>query len=161
VVLQKRDVAWLYYPQYRKLGARHLPQPGEITIRDCVFDQVEQLFNMHFNHYRWCSHRPLASITFENCRLTGAKEPIFLHGDPALPTVFTLKNVLISPSEQGERSCFLDAEHFAKLRLENVTLPGYIDPVLITRSEGMVRAVGDDDFREEQGAPGQSGLVNH
>ncbi len=152
--------AFLYYCD-RRFGDLDFPQPGNIVIRDCSFDQVDQLFNMAFGKHKWCYHRPLASITFENCTLTGAVLPINLCGDAHMPTAFTLKRVTVSPNSDHKDDPFMDAEFFTCLTLQDVTIPGYTDPRIIVRSDGTIESERTDSFTIQKGTPGGSALEGH
>lgn len=151
--------AFLYYCDGR-FGA--LPyEPGNIVVRDCTFDNVRMLFNMDFGRHQWCCNAPLRSITFENCRLTGAVLPIYIHGDAEKPIDFTLKNVQLSPDENGEKHCFLDAENCGRILLENVKLDGYDAPSAILRSEMEVQSISSTAFATVHGEAGKSEVHGH
>ena len=151
--------AFLYYCDNR-FGT--LPYaPGRILVRDCTFDNVRTLFNMDFGRHKWCCNAPLRSITFENCRLTGATQPIYIHGDAENPIDFMLKNVQLSPDESAKDDCFLDAENCSRLTLENVTLDGYKHPSAILRSEIKVQTADSTAFEVVRGEAGKSEIHGH
>ncbi len=152
--------AFLYYCDGR-FGDLSFPQPGNIVIRDCVFGECEELFNMDFGRHQWCCHRPLESIIFENCTLTGAVLPIYIHGGEEIPVTFTMKNVEISPAAGHETDCVMDAENFMALNFENVHLKGYCHPRIIIRSEGTVKSRTTTPFAIEKGEPGMSEVHGH
>lgn len=133
--------AFLYYCDGR-FGDIQIPRMGDIQIRDCVFENVYQLFNMDFGNHVWCCHKALTSITFENCKATGLAQPIYIHGDPEDPIVFRLKNVELSAADQPETQDILDAEFFDGLYLDRVRTAGYVNPVIRLRSEGTLEQSG-------------------
>lgn len=148
--------AFLYYCDGR-FGNTPIPRMGNILIRDCRFEGVDQLFNMDFGKHIWCCHRPLTSITFENCTLTGAALPIYIYGDPNDPIDFGLKNAKVSPAAGKEELPVLDGEHFASIHFENVSWDGYYAPELVVRSEGKVEVEAVKILRGESGKAGYSG----
>ena len=148
--------AFLYYCDNR-FGK--LPyEPGRITIRNCDFDGVYDLFKMTFGEHIWCCGEPLRSITFENCRLKNLKLPSCIHGDSERPIELRLKNVELSACEGIESQVFIDAEYYSLIELSDVKLKGYTSPKLVLRSKGEVRVENCDEFETIYAAPGESGI---
>lgn len=152
--------AFLYYCDDR-FADEPIPRMGNILIRDCEFSGVDQLFNMDFGRHRWCCHRPLTSITFENCCLTGAISPIYIHGDPEDPITFTLKNMTISPAPGHEKDDFMDAENYRMIRLDGVDASGYEKARIMVRSRGDLEITRCLETEVTEGESGKSGYSGH
>lgn len=152
--------AFLYYCDAR-FGA--LPyEPGSITVRDCVFESVDQLFNMDFGRHKWCCNAPLRSITFERCRLTGAMQPVYIHGDAEKQIRFTMKDVTVARAGNAYLGdVFLDAENASELTLENVRLEGFAEAELILRSETALERRGGSDLTVKFGEAGAAEFSGH
>ena len=135
---------FLYYCDFR---ANIRKTPGDIIIRNCVFENPDSLFMLQFDgEHKWCCNRSLASITYENCRITGVCEPALIHGDANEPLSFNLKNVTIGIREGFEKEAVIDATNFKKIKLENVNLEGYEVPTIICRTNGDIEAVNSTEF---------------
>lgn len=129
---------FLYYCDFRAEIRR---TPGDILIRDCVFENPDKLFSLEFDgNHVWCCNRSLSSITFENCRVSGMKEPIYIHGDENEPLSFKLRNVTISAGEGLEDMDVIEAFNFEKIELENVKFEGFSEPKIYAKSEGKIIA---------------------
>ena len=150
-------IAFLYYCDDR-FGELPLPRMGNILIKDCVFENIMQLFNMDFGNHIWCCNKALTSITFDNCKATGLKQPIYIHGDREDPIVFNIKNSELSASPEYNSEVFMDAEFFDTVNLENVKAEGYVKPEIIIRSEGKVKTSDSGTFNIIKGESGKSGL---
>lgn len=150
--------AFLYYCD-KRFGELPLPRMGNILIRDCVFENVMQLFNMDFGNHIWCCGKALTSITFENCRATGLMQPIYIHGDPEDPIVFNIINTKLSASAETDSEIFMDAEFFDTIHLENVKPDGYADLEIILRSDGKLETPGSAKFKVKKGEGGKSAFA--
>lgn len=130
---------FLYYCDFR---AKIRRTPGDILIRDCIFENPDTLFALHFDgNHIWCCNRSLSSITFERCTVTGAGLPMQVYGDAAEPLTLTIKDSTISAREGDEKEAFIDATNFERIHLENVSIEGYEKPTVICRSQGEVQNV--------------------
>lgn len=125
-----------YYCDFR---AQIRKTPGDILIRNCTFEGPDSAFLLEFDGaHKWCCNRSLASVTFENCVITGVSKPLKLHGDAAEPIDFRLKNVRITAREGFEDVAFMEAANFSRIVLENVQIEGYRTPTIHAHTEGMV-----------------------
>lgn len=130
---------FLYYCDFR---AKIRKTPGDILIRNCVFENPDSMFMLQFDgEHKWCCNRSLSSITFENCTITGVREPAWICGDVNEPLDMVLKNVVISPAEGMEAMPVMDVKNFKRIRMENVTLERYRDPHILCRSSGSIEQV--------------------
>ncbi|MBR6791174.1 MAG: right-handed parallel beta-helix repeat-containing protein [Oscillospiraceae bacterium] len=128
---------FMYYCDFRAVIRK---TPGDILIRRCTFDGPDRLFTLDFDgEHVWCCNRSLSSITFEDCTVTGVKEPIHIHGDENEPLTMTLKNMTVSAKANCGGKPFIDAFNFAAVELENVVIEGYNDPTILVRSQGIVK----------------------
>lgn len=135
---------FLYYCDFR---AEIRKTPGDIIVRDCVFERPDSLFKLEFDgNHIWCCNRSLSSITFENCKVTDVCEPILLHGDEKEPISFKLKNVEITVRDGFENIPFATAINYEKIELENVKTEGYDKLVIETRSEGKTEFTNSGEF---------------
>ena len=150
--------AFLYYCDGR-FGELPLPRMGNILIKDCVFENVMQLFNMDFGNHIWCCNKALTSITFENCRVTGLMQPIYIHGDREDPIVFNIKNTELSAAAEKDSEMFMDAEFFDTIHLENVKTEGYASPEIILRSDGKLETPGSAAFNVKKGESGKAAFA--
>jgi len=132
--------AFMYYCDFRAEIRR---APGDILIRNCVFENPDSPFLLEFDgKHVWCCNRSLSSITFENCRFTGVARPMLIHGDEKEPLELILKNVSISARENCGDQPVIDAFNYRKIAMDEVTFDGYDDPVLLVRSAGEVETAG-------------------
>ena len=127
-----------YYCDFR---AEIRKAPGDILIRNCVFENPDTLFELNFGRHKWCSNRSLSSITYENCRFTGVALPIQIHGDEKEPLTMNIKNSIIRVREGYEKTVVIDATNFERICLENVILEGYEEPTVVCRSKGVIENV--------------------
>lgn len=131
--------SFLYYCDFR---AEIRKTPGDILIRNCIFENPDSLFKLEFDgEHVWCCNRSLSSITFENCRVTGVREPIHIHGDENEPLNIKLKEVSITTNEEFSDLPVIDAVNFERIDLEDVTFEGYKKPTIIAKSKGEI--IGD------------------
>ena len=130
--------AFLYYCDFR---AKIRRAPGDILIRNCTFENPDTLFQLNFGNYIWCCNRSLSSITYENCQISGVCLPIQICGDPKEPLTFAIKNSTISVRKGYEKEFVIDASHFERITLDNVTLEGYEEPTAVCRTEGTIEVV--------------------
>lgn len=128
---------FLYYCDFR---AAIRKTPGNILIRNCVFEQIDELFHMNFNRERWCENRPLTSIKFENCTITGVCSPSLIVGGEDEPITFELENMRIQAKPGHEDIPLLKAEHYKKISLKNVALENFAHPTILAKKEGEICA---------------------
>lgn len=127
---------FLYYCDERAVIRK---TPGDILIRHCMFENPDSLFSLPWGHI-WCCNRSLASIRFEDCRVSGVCGPIKLEGCAEEPTAITLSDLSISPRPGFEDAAVIDAAHYQTLSLHNLDLGGYASPTVL------VRTMGETDF---------------
>ncbi len=127
--------------------------PGHIVLRDCDFVNVDSLFHMSFGEHVWCKGHALASIRFEDCRVTGIKKPIYIWGDPAEPIEFSLDNVTLSVAPGYEGTAVVEANHYSCISLKDVEMTGYADPQMITYSDAPICGEGGTVYRIERKEP--------
>ncbi|MBR4444207.1 MAG: hypothetical protein IKS52_13170, partial [Clostridia bacterium] len=138
----RHTMGWgfMYYCDFREEIRR---DPGDITIRNCVFENLLGLFALAFDiEQRWAINRSLGSIRFENCRAAGVRKPIFICGDQYEPLTFEMENVYISPAEGAEAMPVLLAENYDRISFRNVVCEGYTNPKIFTRTPGEVSIEG-------------------
>lgn len=127
---------FLYYCDYR---AKIRKTPGDILIRNCEIENPDGLFELSFDgKHRWCTNRSLSSIRFENCRVTGVKKPIHIHGDADEPLNFELNNVQISARKGFNDKPVINAVNYSQITLNNVTLSSYEAPAIHTKTDGPI-----------------------
>lgn len=129
---------FLYYCDFR---AEIRKAPGDILIRNCTFENPDTMFSLNFGNHIWCCNRSLTSITYENCKITGVGLPIQISGDEKEPLTMVIKDSLINVRKGFEDIIFMDATHFDRILLENVTVEGYRNPTVIIRSQGEVENI--------------------
>lgn len=139
---------FLYYCDFR---AEIRKTPGDIIIRNCDIENADGLFELSFDgKHKWCTNRSLSSIVFENCKVTGVNKPIHIYGDANEPLDFALENVQLAAREGFEHEPLIDAVHYSKISLNNVTLNNFLSPKVIARSEGEISTYNSSEFEVEQ-----------
>lgn len=137
-----------YYCDFR---AQIRKTPGDILIRNCTFEGPDSAFLLEFDgEHKWCCNRSLASITFENCTITGVSKPLLIHGDADEPIDFALKNVTITAREGFEDVAFMDATNYRRISFDNVTVSGYHEPVMVLHTKGEISSTGTTDIKREE-----------
>ena len=140
---------FLYYCDFR---AKIRKTPGDIVIRNCVFENPDSMFMLQFDGaHKWCCNRSLSSVTFENCTITGVREPAWICGDEKEPLDMVLKNVILRPAEGLEDLPVMDAKNFKRIRMENVTLEGFSNPRILSRSEGVIEQIASTPVKVVKG----------
>lgn len=136
---------FLYYCDHR---AEIRKAPGNITVRNCRFENPDALFQHPFSRDRqWCCNRPLSSITFENCEITGLSLPGDLTSVDDEPLSFRLKNVRLTAGSEGAEFPILNAKRCREILFENVTIEGFADAHLLTDRAETVTVVGGTPIR--------------
>ena len=119
---------------------------GNIVIQNCVFEQPNSFFRLRFGQ-QWCVNRSLADITFRNCKCVGVSLPIDLYCDENEPCTLRLEDVEISAREGFEDTPFMHADNFKQIYFENVTLTGFTDPTILSKTEGEVIMKNSTDIK--------------
>lgn len=139
---------FLYYCDYRAVIRK---TPGNILLRNCVFENPDCVFALNFDgRHQWCCNRSLSSIRYENCTIAGVCFPTHIHGDAAEPLDFSMKDCTVVAREGAGDKPVLDARNFKRISLENVEFKGYADPRMVTYTPGSVSVVGGTPLREEK-----------
>ena len=126
--------AFLYYCDFRAEIRR---TPGDITVRNCSFDGIRQLFRLEFDgEHKWCCNRSLSSIAFENCEFLNLDKEGILHGDAKEPVTYTRKNCRITKKEGAEDFPLLICTNFDKVEMDGVTVEGFDQPYVEKKTEG-------------------------
>ena len=110
---------------------------GNIVIQNCEFEQPNSFFRLRFGQ-RWCRNRSLVDITFRNCKCTGVSLPIDLYCDENEPCTLRLIDCQISAREGMEDAIFMNADHFKQIYFDTVTVTGYHEPTVFTKTEGEI-----------------------
>ncbi len=108
---------------------------GNIVIQNCVFEQPNSFFRLRFGQ-QWCVNRSLVDITFKNCKCIGVSLPIDLYCDKDEPCTLRLEDVEISARKGFEDAPFMHADSFKQIYFDNVTLTGFTDPTILSKTEG-------------------------
>ena len=119
---------------------------GNIVIQNCVFEQPNSFFRLRFGQ-QWCVNRSLVDITFRNCKCVGVSLPIDLYCDENEPCTLRLEDVEISAREGFEDTPFMHADNFKQIYFENVTLTGFTDPTILSKTEGEVIMKNSTDIK--------------
>ena len=125
---------FLYFCDY---PARVTKPQGNIVVQNCTFEQPNSFFRLRWGQ-QWCRNRSLVDITFKNCKCTGVSLPIDLYCDENEPCTLRLEDVEISAREGFEDKPFMHADKFKQIYFDNVTLTGFRDPTILSKSEGEV-----------------------
>ena len=135
----------MYYCDFR---ARIRKDPGDIIIRNCRMENLNNLFRLNFDgKHKWCTNRSLNSIVFEDCEVTGVSMPTYIYSDPNEPLDFTLNRVSIRPRESFEDQAVIDTIHHAGIHLNQVSLEGFTNPMIIARTDGAITAEDSTPFK--------------
>ena len=110
---------------------------GNIVIQNCEFEQPNSFFRLRFGMI-FGRNRSLTDITFKNCKCTGVSLPIDLYCDPNEPCTLRLEDVEISAREGFEDVPFMHADSFKQIYFDNVTVTGYTDPTILSKTDGEV-----------------------
>ena len=111
---------------------------GNILVRNCEFSGMDLFYRMEFGDHKWCDNRPMVQIKFQDCKFSGVCDPAKIHGSAKEPITFEMENVEITVRPGFEHIAFMDLRDFKTISLENVTLHGYTNPRIITRTEGEI-----------------------
>ena len=139
--------AFNYYCDFR---AKIRRTPGDITIRNCVFENPWRIFNLAFDgQHKWCCNRSLSSIVFEDCTFTGVREsPLYIHGDAKEPLSIVMRRCKITAAAGSGGEPIARACNFKTIELEDTELKGYSDPRIVKLSEGGIVVRGGTSVRE-------------
>ena len=118
-----------YYADY----SVDIPErPGEILIKNCTVKNVDRFLHFNFSgNERWQSHRPLASIAFEDIDADGIGMPLTAYGSADDPLELAMRRVKVSFREDVSGTAFLHTANYRKITLEDVTVSGLSDAPLI------------------------------
>ena len=143
--LRHSGFGFTYYCDFRW---GDVPRPENIVFRDCTFDHPSRFFSFNFDgRSQWCCNRPLASIAFENCEILGVQTLGRFYGGEEDPLSITLKNCRLTAAPGKQAQPVLSGYNFRKIRFENVSLEGFVDPCVEKRSEGDVEIIGGTPVR--------------
>lgn len=110
--------AFLYYCDNR---AEIRKTPGNITVRNCSFENVDAVMRIPFGH-KWCCNRSLADLYFEDCTFDGVCLPMRLNCPPEEPFSLYMKDCKIVGREGFEEIELIVGENVKTIELENVTV---------------------------------------
>ena len=119
---------------------------GNIVIQNCVFEQPNSFFRLRFGQ-QWCVNRSLVDITFKNCKCIGVSLPIDLYCDENEPCTLRLEDVEISAREGFEDIAFMHADNFKQIYFENVTVTGFTEPTILSKTEGEIILKNSTDIK--------------
>lgn len=127
---------FLYYCDFRAEINR---TPGNITIKNCEFEDCMRIFRLNWNeNYVWCCNRVLEQLKFENCTFNNVSDSIYVHGDPEHPMNLEFENCVITVKPGFEDKKIAVGIDFGTMTFKNVTLNGYKNPRIIKKTEGKV-----------------------
>jgi hypothetical protein len=134
-----------YYCDFR---AKIRYTPGNIVIRNCDFENPNALILYPYDgKHKWCCNRPLASLRFENCRITGLSLPAVICSDADEPLELVMNNSLISSREDGADFPIFEAVRYKSIVLENVRFEGFVDPYAVVDAPDRISVIGGDPIR--------------
>ena len=118
-----------YYADY----SVDIPErPGDILIKNCTVENVDRFLHFNFSgNERWQSHRPLASIAFEDIDADGIGMPLTAYGSADDPLELAMRRVKVSFREDVSGTAFLHTANYRKITLEDVAVSGLSDAPLI------------------------------
>ena len=119
---------------------------GNIVIQNCVFEQPNSFFRLRFGQM-WCVNRSLVDITFKNCKCVGVSLPIDLYCDKDEPCTLRLEDVEISAREGFEDIAFMHADNFKQIYFENVTVTGFTEPIILSKTNGEIIMKNSTDIK--------------
>lgn len=119
---------------------------GNIVIQNCVFEQPNSFFRLRFGQM-WCVNRSLVDITFKNCKCVGVSLPIDLYCDKDEPCTLRLEDVEISAREGFEDIAFMHADNFKQIYFENVTVTGFTEPTILSKTNGEIIMKNSTDIK--------------
>ena len=131
--------AFSYYCDHRAV----LRKPAEnITLRNCHFAQVKEMFRLEFDGFhRWCCNRSLRQILIEDCSFDNLLRAGELWGDENEKVICHFKNVRITPRAGSEDIPLFIAANFEKIIFEDCTIEGYENPTILMGTEGTVEVI--------------------
>ena len=122
--------------------------PGNILIRNCVFENPNAMFLHPFDgKHKWCTNRALNSITFEDCEIRGLSLPGVLCADPNEPLDFRMKNVKLTAREQGADFPLFEATSCKYIEFDNVTVEGFGEPYAVTDNPDAIKIIGGTNIK--------------
>jgi len=140
-----------YYCDFR---AKIRKTPGNIVMRNCVIENVRDVFNNEFGS-RWCCNRELESFRMENCSINGVKTAIVQYGDAeGRNMVLEFENVEFTAADGSEDCPFIKAKYFKEISCKNVTVKNYNKPFVLRetedkKTETVIENVSDFKITEE------------
>lgn len=130
----RAHTAFNYYCDYRAEIRR---TPGDILFRNCSFSGADQLILLEFDgKHRWCTNRPLASVSFVECSFEDLTDTGILWGGAEERVEYRLSRVRISCRPGAGGRPVLLCRNYKKILWEDVILEGYDDPSLLVDGGG-------------------------
>jgi hypothetical protein len=101
-------------------------KPGNIVIKDCVFENVDRFLHYNFSgNETWQRYRPMENITFENINAYGVKMALNAYGRSDSLLELTLRSVTVAMSEDSEAEELIRAAHCKRIVLDDVKIQGF------------------------------------
>ncbi len=115
--------AFTYYADF----SMPIPEiPGNIIIKDCVFENVDRFLHYNFSgNETWQRYRPMADITFENIKATNIAMALNAYGRADLPLELTLKNISLSIRQGAETTELIRAAHCKRIVFDGVKIENF------------------------------------
>ena len=133
--------AFTYYCDFRA-DVRKLP--GNMVFENCEIKNIDKLLEILFNRQIWCCNKPLKSLKFKNCIISGLKETSNVYGDKEYPITIEFEDCDI---KADEKIPFIKIAYFDKLSFSNTKLSGFADvPILVDVNENIY---SDFDVKSE------------
>ena len=126
---------FLYYCDYR---AEIRKTPGNITVRNSVFNNADAVLRLPFGHI-WCCNRSLHDITFENCRFEGVCLPLRLDCPADEPLSLRMEGCTVTAREGFEGIEFLSGKNVALVELVHTDLQRFDDPKISCEPAAKIR----------------------
>ena len=133
-----------------------IPRPGNLVFRDCDFNGPGRFFICEYDpKSRWCCHRPLSSVRFEDCRIRGVKERSVVFAGAADPLVFEMKDCVVTPSDGARGEPLAEVRDCGRIVMDNVRIEGFRNPVIVAHTPVAVEVRGGTPVTVNRGKSNQ------
>lgn len=114
--------------------------PGNIVIKDCVFENVDRFLHYNFSgNETWQRYRPMENITFENINADGVKMALNAYGRADSLLELTMRNVSVSMRDDSDAEELIRAAYCKRIVLDDVKIQGF-------KGECLVRALTEGEY---------------
>lgn len=95
-------------------------EPGDIEIRDCVFENIDRFVHYNFSgNEPWQQGRALHDVAFRHIRAAGIRLPLTLYGEAEHPVQAVFEDVELTLSPDFAEEALIRTGFYEKITLKN------------------------------------------